>query len=187
MALFHKGYGKEGVVHTDHDNQRWSAPTHQGYRSCLRPEPAHQVLIPQDAKPHEESPLVSLAGGQSSAYRHKRCQRPPDRVDAISRVRGQIQRSLHPVGSLLPRRPGSLCQPPESPYSHRGTIRTTNLIERSFVEEKDQGDTGIFYREVRPQVGIFKFNKGSQEMAQDHFHQSRTCSSWTGSGMNWAL
>ncbi|HAF49642.1 MAG TPA: hypothetical protein DCL04_00840, partial [Synergistaceae bacterium] len=31
---------------------------------------------------------------------------------------------------------------------------------------------------------LFKFNKGSQEMAQDHFHQSRTCPSWTGSGMD---
>ena len=62
-----------------------------------------------------------------------------------------------------------LSQPPESPLLSPRDYEP-HREELCRREEKDQGDTGIFCREVSPQVGIFKFNKGSQEMAQDHFH-----------------
>lgn len=130
-ALFNKGYGKEEVVHVDCDNLRWSALAHQGYKICLRFEPAHQVLVPQEQNLTEKSPLGSLTGCQERASRHKGGQRLSNRNTGISSPGWQpaFKRALKLSFNRLKLR-----------YSHRKHVRTTNLIESSFVEDKIRED-----------------------------------------------
>ena len=52
------------------------------------------------------------------------------------------------------------------PFRHRMYIRTTNLVERSFEEERRRKNNSLFFdREISLKISFFSAYQGSQKMA----------------------